>query len=299
MRSSQSRELLWEKCNRAYFWRYVCDLEGRIPSGKAWIGQAVHEALRVHYTGGNEATVLAAYDAKMAAFPEQMQEDFGKLRPVYRARVQAYGRAMAAQDAGLEVVLAPEQELELKVSDEHTMLVILDLIVREKRTGALWVMDHKTTGRTGMDWWAQYYIDKQGSAYTLAAEQALGEEVMGFIVNAIKPTKEGWFERQAFTRTRGDLESFQRQTAHALDRRAKLPVMKGMELERKVTANLLQDEHYPQTTAACHLFGNCVYLGMCRAGRAALGLYKKREASGVDRDGGGVAGGAALVVGEV
>lgn len=255
-------------------WRYVANMEGKTPAGKAWIGQAMHEALRALYVGAPDP--LVTYDAKIAAFPEPLQEDFRKLSPIYRQRLVEYSGTVFVRDRETyEVLLAPEAELKVTLGP-HVLFAIVDLVVRERRTGHVWVMDHKTAAKTGPEWWAQFYIDKQGSAYTLAVEEALREEVAGFIINAIKPTKEEYFQREGFLRTRAELASFARQTHWALDRRALIPEGDVWDLE-------WADNWYPQHTSACHGFGTCVYLGACRAGRAAQGLYQTRAPSIVDR----------------
>jgi len=248
-----------ETCPRKFYWRYVAN-RGEWTGVKQEFGIIIHEALATHYRGGN---ILEAFDLGVAGATNAEHPDFVKMLPVWRQRVEEYPKHYKVEE--WDVILTPEAELELTFGS-HKMYVRLDLIVRSKRTGQVWVVDHKTTVRTGSSWWAQFFVDKQGSGYTLAAEEALGEEVAGWLINVIKPTKTGWFEREAFTRTRAQLESFKRQMVFRLDRLVEELKQIDKDDPLSYDAMLIVDRLFPQHTGSCHGFGTCPYIAACQVG---------------------------------
>lgn len=283
MISNQSREKVWEACPRKYFWQYVCDLEPK-PAAKAFLGVQGHAALAAHYRG--DAQYIDVYTRGISAAPVAVREadDYAKLAAIWAERLRDYPGVWAGEDRQFEVVLVPEAEIPLAIGEGHVLMTRADLIVRRRDNGSLWVMDHKFATRTGSSWWAQFAVDKQGSAYTLAAEQLTGEPVAGWMINAIKPTKTDPFERQAFARSRAQLESFRNQTLHQIARRV-AAVEEGRTIPIEDRPNIYApwvDTHFPQHTGACHGFGNCPFLGVCAIGAAAAGAYARREPDYVD-----------------
>lgn len=282
MHTNQSREQEWEKCPRRYFWKYVCDLEPRNPSVKQFFGTLIHEALAAFYR--KDPNWLLIFDQGLTKWEDRANTDFIKLTPVWRERLERYPERWAGEDGTFEVLMVPEQEIGLRLG-AHILMTRLDLLLRRRDNGSIWVMDHKTTARTGPTWWAQFSVDKQGSAYTLAAEQLMGREVSGWIINCIKPTKEEPFERQAFSRTREQLQRFLTQQWGQISRREQLlddfrgDLKDGDPLDDTMS----QDTMFPQYTHECHGFGTCQYLSLCSVGKAAAGVFKKREPDYVDQ----------------
>lgn len=292
MRSNQSRLQELEKCPRRYLWRYEMGLEPQRGSQKALFGTAGHAALAALYRG--DSTYLLRFDQELGGLSQssgstpspstgqvqavvQRDADYDKMREIWRERLQKYPEEYPQE--AFEVVMVPEQEMMVSIGS-HQLAVRVDLIVRKKVDGSLWVMDHKFASRTGSSYWPQYYVDKQGSAYLYAVGQQMGETPQGWIINAVKPVKERreWYERNAFTRDKWQMESFVRQTVRQLDRLEAARAKRPPEGEQEGW----MDEEFPQFTHECHGFGTCAFLALCQAGKAALGLYKERERDYVD-----------------
>jgi hypothetical protein len=62
----------------------------------------------------------------------------------------------------------------------------LDAVVQGRHDGALYVLDHKTTGRLTPTWSEKFRNDSQMSGYVWAAQQTLGMPVVGVYINAIE-----------------------------------------------------------------------------------------------------------------
>lgn len=65
----------------------------------------------------------------------------------------------------------------------------LDAIVQAEHDRALYVLDHKTTGRLTPYFTDKYRMDSQMSGYVWAAQQTLGQAVTGIYINAIEYSK--------------------------------------------------------------------------------------------------------------
>lgn len=282
MKTSTSRMGLLEACPRKYYWRYLGNRGGKT-GVKQEFGIIIHEALAIHYRGGN---LLEAFDFEVSKAETGGDAEFQKLLPVWRQRMKEYPKYYEMLDKDWEILLTPEAEMELSVG-KHKLYVRVDLIIRSKKDGRVWVVDHKTTARTGGSWWTQFFVDKQGTGYTLAAEEVLGEEIAGWLINVIKPTKSDYFERDAFTRTQQQRDTFKRQMEWRLDHlEGVLKEFEGIDpLEEE--ALKLADRYFQQHTGACHGFGTCPFIGACQVGpghvkQMLLATMDDRKLSPVD-----------------
>lgn len=268
---NQGRLVELEKCPRRFHYRYVQGLRPKQPSLVMHAGLAVHEALRAHYGAGPGAAV-ATFDAAMGGYVPLpgTETEFNEAQILWRERVAGYAGQYPAEP--FDIVAAPEQEIVVELGTSGYRLGMrLDLIVRRHADGLIWVVDHKTTSRTGTSYWPQFFVDLQGSAYVYGAQRWLGEQVGGWIINAIKSTKGGWYERNAFTRSAEQLEAFEKQTVAKIKR-----------LEAALAETDL-DVGFPQFTHECHGFGTCAFLALCQGGPAALPIYAKREPDYIDQ----------------
>lgn len=61
-----------------------------------------------------------------------------------------------------------------------------DAVVQSRHDDALYVLDHKTTGRIGSYWAEKFRLDSQLSGYTWAIRETLGMPIAGAYINAIE-----------------------------------------------------------------------------------------------------------------
>lgn len=291
MIQNQSRLGELEKCPRRYAYRYLPEpfgLAPKQPSARLESGLWVHAGLAGWYRSLDREVALRAYDEAYAISPvDKGDPDVQRLHDVWFDRLVEYVDHYTERRAW-RVLMVPEQELVLTIG-RHKLFTRLDLIVQNPDNNTIWVMDHKSADKTGPSYYPKFYVDKQGSSYVLAAEEALNTEISGWIINVLKSTKDKWFERQAFTRQADQLASFRRQTENQLDKLEEAVVAyPGTDNPKELDAYL--DKHFPQYTHECHNFGTCAFLAICQAGlRAAAGSFKKRDKDYVD--GVGVGGG--------
>lgn len=114
--------------------------------------------------------------------------------------------------------------------------------------GNIWLLEHKTTAISGQQFWAQWMLDIQPTAYIYGIQKALGIRPRGFVLNAlVKPSesqvssynarrKNGpnkniadyiKYEREAFLRTEEDLARVE-QTIIAVADDWEAAILKGL-----------------------------------------------------------------------
>lgn len=278
MIQNQSRLTELERCPRRYAYRYIYNLAPKRSSLNMERGLWLHAGLAAWYKSFDQDVALRAYEEAFRLSGLELTEEVMEVRDLWAIRLAEYCRRN--RDPMFRVLMVPEQELVLPIG-KHKLYTRLDLIIQMVNDNSIWVMDHKSAERTGPSYYSQYYVNKQGSSYILAAAHELGQMPAGWMINTIKSTKADWFERQAFTRQKDQLDSFLRQTEKQLDRLEKAVVEFPGEEDPATPAHL--DEHFPQHTHECHGWGTCVFLSICQAGmKAARSSFKVREKDYVD-----------------
>lgn len=120
--------------------------------------------------------------------------------------------------------------------------------------GSLYIMDHKTTSIMGPSYFTQFEISHQMYGYAWAAEQILGTQVIGVVINALgvrKPSKTGKafeFQRQLIPISRPLLAEWKTDCLHI--------VADFVEMCRR--------GYLPRHTSWCvGKFGECPYRKVC------------------------------------
>lgn len=272
------------QCPRKFFYANLerlrpegLDGVGVTPRSRSLLrGWLMHACMQVYYGGQQtDAAKLEAYERLNAV---------GKI-PVYADLVEevevlwtAYLDRYKVEDAQFLEPLAVEHPLHVREIDdgqEFIYTIRADAIMRDKRTGLIWVYEHKNLSTFGEDQRESYFFDLQvqGEAWTYAKnfpQTPFG----GVIVNIVVCTKKPSFYRLAVTFTDGQLRNFGTQ-------------MRAWALTESVFKAL----NWPQNFASCKTKypgargGNCDYHTLCRTqtrmsdirGKAAPMGFVRRE----------------------
>jgi len=157
----------------------------------------------------------------------------------------------------------------------------LDAIVQSQHDGAIYVLDHKTTGRLTPYWTEKFRNDSQMSGYVWAAQKTLGMPVVGVYINAIEFSKlpndpvrkcrehgvvyaecgihHMKSELLIYTRSPDQLDEWRR-TALTLAKRYRTLLQQVPDLNAVLTQTRMQGTF----TGAC---GFCSFSKFCQAGR--------------------------------
>lgn len=195
MRLDNSRARLWHKCPAAYQERYIWKIQKDYAIGKApatTFGKRQHELLEEYSLGraggsiyepsadpGVEDEAQVMFEAYKAFYPQEPWE-----------------------------VVDVEKLFEVPLPDsEHTYTGKVDLIVRDKKTATLQIVDHKTEKRGGKSNLPGVWAAKaQVSLYLWAAQQIYNEPFGSIVLNVLtrqspKGQKPPEFRRDNLQRT--------------------------------------------------------------------------------------------------
>ncbi len=148
MHFSNSSYIDWNTCRRKYFNTYVLKIETRKKPKALSIGIVSHDALKAFYLARKEGASVE--EARTAAnellldYLNNKVEEFGLdriilVKRVINAYIDYYG-----EDANWEI-LDVERAYYLPLTDGFDMPMRLDLLVRERSTGKIRLVDSKLT----------------------------------------------------------------------------------------------------------------------------------------------------------
>lgn len=149
-------------------------------------GTGVHASLQRHFLGGD-----------IVAHLEDYNDEYEFQRAA--AMLDGYQLRWADEDAAWEV-LAVEIQFDAPLfnpATDHASTAYrlggkLDLVVRDRRTGDEWIVEHKTSAQDivpGSNYWARLRLDSQISTYMVGA-RALGFTPRGVIYDVLgKPAQ--------------------------------------------------------------------------------------------------------------
>ena len=181
---SYSQIQTYASCPRKYAFRYIHLLsplqesEHDLRFGKAW-----DAALNAIYTG---LSISKAQEAFAAAYPEceyPAQLPFWSPGKSFQSGLDAipeYVERWADDDRYWEVLSVQSRE----THDDESRIVVLDLVVRDRRDGVVYGVDNKTTGKyLDSHYSAQFDPHSQIRQYVRHLQEKYGE-VGGFYINA-------------------------------------------------------------------------------------------------------------------
>lgn len=171
---------MFQKCRRYYYWRMVRNLEKKEVSSALVFGGAIHDSLDTYYTDGLVKSI--------SNFKETYKDREGdELRTVENGVkvLEWYGKVYAREP--FTIVGKPETGFVFPIGD-IMFGGRIDLPI--EWDGQLWIMEHKTTTRLDHNYFKQFALDKQITAYCIAVEEYYGKPCVGCILNAIEVWKE-------------------------------------------------------------------------------------------------------------
>lgn len=195
----------YQKCPRAYFFKYVLGWQKRLPSIHLVFGSAWHEAmehlLNNGYTG---KSVSEAYQKFMDRWYQEAGEDLAALDHAYKNPAAAFEALVAyaqryKSDQSQYNILFTETAGTVPIQIDPVRLIHfkLDSMLQKVSDGTIWSMEHKTTGRADKRWYTSWEVLTQVGCYNhvlhiLAPEP---EQAKGVIINGAVFKKEIEFLR--------------------------------------------------------------------------------------------------------
>lgn len=199
-RINQSEMTTWMRCPRKWDLGYHQGLRPLTESTKLSLGTLVHEALRVHYQGGDAMEYLELAEVQsLSEAPEEMLQDVAKETELAHLMMEGYLEWLSetGADVGLEFLLC-EEELQVPFgvftgpgnawSVDITLHGRPDLLIRDPEVG-LTVVDHKTVAAFGALADRRLQMNFQGLTYAWMWWKLTGERPSGLTLNMLRKVK--------------------------------------------------------------------------------------------------------------
>lgn len=174
---TNSRLAMNRLCQRKHRLTYIDGWRPAKDSDALRFGTLMHKGLEAFWKGE---------DVDAALTGESDPFELAKAEELLRGYMGVYTReiydVLAVEPRFEAPLLNPET---WAPSRTYTLAGKIDVIVREKATGRVCVIEHKTTTTIDEDYWAKLQMDGQISTYVLGAE-ALGHQITDTIYDVIR-----------------------------------------------------------------------------------------------------------------
>lgn len=237
-------------------------------------GVAIHAGFETLY--GEGGTVRLAQEAFLAAYPPDRYPAalpnwaLGKTVNNGLNALRGYAIHWRNEDSNWEI-LEIEKLQDVAAEGENSRVVKLDLVIRDKRDGGIYGVDHKTTGKyLDKEYWPQFEPHSQIRGYTRYIKDKWGE-CAGFIINAVslKHRSKAYTPRKGADRTplpAGDWFSFGRMLYTPNENMLALEDANVAYWTDAIEQDVVSGK-FGYNTAECHkgLF-HCEYIDLCAPG---------------------------------
>lgn len=208
MHSDNSQLQEFKNCQYRYWLKYVLGYKKRQlgeSEHDANFGSAIHSALESYYQSSEWQGIQ---DSFTKLYPDQLQEDdLAKTQQNGITILRAYIDHYREQDKRFKV-LACEETDTFEIAPGIRYKVKIDLIVENLEQGGIYVMDHKTTGKSfDYRYWNQFEPNSQLTGYVAYAKFRFGS-CSGAYINGIRL---GYRQRKYLDQPAGFYYEFQRQ----------------------------------------------------------------------------------------
>lgn len=143
MRVSNSKINTFRRCEKRYEFKYIEKLKPRAKSIQLERGTWVHSLLEAHYKGENWKKVHKAATKEFYNLFEETREELGDLPAECKRIMESYLRYWTEVDQHYVCVDTEINEV-VTLPNGHELVIIIDAVMEDKRTGLLWPWDHKT-----------------------------------------------------------------------------------------------------------------------------------------------------------
>lgn len=261
-------------CPRGFFYNYVLGWKKDEPNIHFVFGQAWHDAME-HFIlngvrGDNLRIAIEKFNATFEAeYPSvEIKDDFlaglvgstlsndthvAKNRENAIVFLTDYANQYVNDEVKYEA-LYTEVVATVPISSTRTFTMKLDSIVRDKDTGLIWSMEHKTTGRKTQAWMSQWFDKFQVRAYSFLLKVLYGDQFGGVIINgSVIRSKDCEHLRIPISLADEQVEDWLVQANHWLD----LIEWNFEQLSRATPEDRVMGAFVPNTEACSHFGCKC------------------------------------------
>lgn len=189
---SNSQVSKWQHSPRCFWWRYIRNLELADTADYLIWGGAVHTLLEHLYEGRSvtDAFELMRDEGDLDDLDRLEVEGNYHTEGALRVLADEYAEQLEEDVERFEIVDV-ERNKEYNLTNSVAWLGKLDLILRDREDGEIYIMDHKTTSKKVS---SSYYVDRyshdqQMTSYWWLGQEDFGDDFAGILINAFQTTK--------------------------------------------------------------------------------------------------------------
>ena len=199
-----SERSAFKKCPQSWWWGYIEAIEpvGQVIGAREF-GTGIHLCMERYYIPGLKrgTPLLETWEAwcatqdsvALAVYDDDGQKEWVDMKQMGIDMLTNYDEVWGG-DPNWEVIAA-ELHFQINVNGKAIDVGTIDLVVRNVKTGKIYIIDHKTCKAfPNVDW---FELDNQNGSYSAVAQQVLrdkgligpNEKVTGFLYNFLRKGK--------------------------------------------------------------------------------------------------------------
>jgi hypothetical protein len=248
---------LWQQCRRKFYNRIIRGLDSMYSSVSTEFGHAIHVALEGYLRGtlSQEQTIEAFKETYLDKLTDERRTEERGI-----ALLKAYFKAFP-REGEIWDVLAVEEPFRMDIGAKVPYCGRVDLVVQERDTRVIMVVDHKTTTAWGDFYVDGYQISTQVDGYILHTAEKYGS-CDGMVLNVLVSSKATpRCERFRVYRTAEQLEFWKTGTRYVVDEMVDFVREHYPAGEEEGSVK----EKYPLSRGRCRDYNaKCVYFDLCR-----------------------------------
>lgn len=182
----------YRRCPKRFFYRAINDLQRKKKSTNLYLGSEIHEMLKIFFLGlqGGQTREEAVWAVDLyvenlgdwETYPELFEDESIEQGVLANEAYAIVVRYLDQADFTDWEILHVEEQFYITLENGVVISITPDLVVRDP-SGAVWVIDHKSTSRMPVD--GIPFGDFQAMLY-LAGVSAVYPETKGFIYNRLR-----------------------------------------------------------------------------------------------------------------
>ena len=177
----------WAECEAESVASAVLGRQGKKRALYGDLGNVMHAALDCHFNDGSKDEVVQAFsDAYDKVIPVgESPDDEAMTKDNLLTILDQYIKTRPVKAYPFEV-LETEKVVGVEVKEGFKFWMKRDLLAKDKQTGAIYPVDHKTRWGQINEWWTKKFrLSSQFSGYIWGTEQTTGKKCDRVYVNAI------------------------------------------------------------------------------------------------------------------
>jgi hypothetical protein len=179
-------------CSTKAMMRHALGYTAKAEKIAAYAGQCVHKALLLHFQGQGKDTCLQTFDALYRDYAaENLVEERLSWENVRTILVEYLKDHPLGSFPFDPIAHYAEKGLLVPLDEKEDLwfFALVDLPARERSTGLLVPVDHKTTGRVTAWWMKKFSLGSQMTGYIWAMRQFFNESCEKAFINVIELSK--------------------------------------------------------------------------------------------------------------